>query len=119
MAETKVTGAETNQDYSTSEVNTGSKWINGKEIYRKTVDVGALPNATGKTLPHGITGLTRVVKLYGWAFRSTDNFNIPLPYGSPVTGSSVSLYVTGANIILETGVDRTNMVAFVTVEYIK
>ena len=36
--------------YSTNEVKTGGKWIDGKPIYRKVVDFGALPNASEKTV---------------------------------------------------------------------
>jgi hypothetical protein len=35
-------------NYSTSEVATGETWIDGKPIYRKIIDCGALPNATTK-----------------------------------------------------------------------
>ena len=31
-------------DYSTSEQDTGCKWIDGKKIYRKTISTGALPH---------------------------------------------------------------------------
>ena len=36
------------QTYSTTEINTGMKWIDGKPIYRKVVDFGSLPNNTYK-----------------------------------------------------------------------
>lgn len=35
-------------DYSTSEQNTGRKWIDGKDIYQITIDFGALPNTASK-----------------------------------------------------------------------
>ena len=49
-----VTGADiysaglTPIDYSTSEQNTGRKWIDGKDIYQITIDFGALPNTASK-----------------------------------------------------------------------
>ena len=35
-------------DYSTNEVNTGAKWIDGSAIYKKTINTGALPNNGSK-----------------------------------------------------------------------
>lgn len=44
--------------YSTSEVNTGKKWIDGRAIYRKVL-VGNLTVAAGtNSIAHGITGIT-------------------------------------------------------------
>lgn len=49
-----------NQDqanhYSAGEQDTGKKYIgDGSPVYRKTIDFGALPNATAKTVAHGLT----------------------------------------------------------------
>ena len=54
-------------DYSTTEVNTGAKWVDGKIIYKKTYNFGALPDNTTKGLLAGITGLYRVIKMEGYA----------------------------------------------------
>ena len=46
--------------------DTGNKWIDGRSIWAKYVNIGNLPNATEKTVAHGITGTNIVlVRYYG------------------------------------------------------
>lgn len=44
------TGWEEVNDYSTTEINTGKKWIDGKPIYRVCKNIGYLPN-NGRIVP--------------------------------------------------------------------
>lgn len=54
-------------DRSTSEVDTGMKWIDGRTIYQKTFSMGGL-KAAGKTVvPHGINNLDMVINIRGIA----------------------------------------------------
>ena len=48
-------GAPIIMDYSTSEVDTGYTWTDGSPIYKKTINIGALPNATTKSVAHNIS----------------------------------------------------------------
>ena len=48
--------------YSTEEQVVGT-WIDGKPIYRKVIDFGALPNSTLKQVPHGISDIDAIVSL--------------------------------------------------------
>lgn len=50
-------------EYSTSEKRIG-KWVDGKPIYRKTINVGTVPS-NGAVISHNINNLSRVIKLYG------------------------------------------------------
>ena len=43
--------------YFTDEIDTGMKWIDGKPIYRKVINVGALPNNSEKTIAHNISNI--------------------------------------------------------------
>jgi hypothetical protein len=57
------------QNYSLAEQDTGILWHDGKKIYKKTINFGALPNAAAKNVAHGITNFYRLVKApegYGW-----------------------------------------------------
>nr|DAK93744.1 MAG TPA: hypothetical protein [Caudoviricetes sp.] len=46
-------------DYSTSEVDTGRKWVDGRSVYQKTIQgVVDLQAGSSAQIPHGITGLT-------------------------------------------------------------
>ena len=106
--------------YSTTETVIG-KWIDKKPIYRKVINTGALPNATTNDIPHYINNIDKIKNIRGYAFRSSDNFTIPLPFSSPDNIIySVSLGVLGNNIRISTATDRTAFAeSYVILEYTK
>lgn len=109
-------------NYSTSEQNTGFKWIDNKTIYKKTVDCGSLPNNTTKNTSHGISNLSRIILIEGIAFRTADNIFFQLnnsPHPTVGVSSSINVTVNSSNITIVTGSDRSNMTAFVTLYYTK
>lgn len=63
-------------DFSTDEVDTGIKWIDGKTIYRKVLSGNSVP-ADGTTL---ISGVDHVVNAYGSQFVSTKNVWYQFPF---------------------------------------
>jgi hypothetical protein len=106
--------------YSTNEMLTDKAWINGKPIYRKVIDLGALPNATTKTVNHGISNLDVIINWYGYAERPSDNGHFPLPYvfgGLPE--NNIGIFVSQSAIIITTGMDRSMMYGFIVLEYTK
>lgn len=115
----------TQLDYSTSEQDTGQKWVDGKAIYQKTVSTGVMPNTTSKGIAHGITGYTNFISITGW----TTNGSIwtPLPYvgnlsplGVVVVSNNVLLAVSGADILIQTASDRSSYTtSYVTLRYTK
>lgn len=106
-------------DYSTSEVNTGAKWVDGSAIYKKTINFGALPNATTKTVAHGISGLSQVVRLEGIISRPGGVYS-PAPF---VSYSSISdqieLSVHNTEVLASTGYDWSTSTAYITIYYTK
>ena len=104
--------------YSTSETLTNKVWIDGKPIYRKVVDIGALPNATNKLVNHNITNLDRAVSIYGQAQSSTGNLH-PLPYSSPTASQNIELYAGTIDVVIVTGSDRSNLTGYIILEYTK
>lgn len=109
-------------DYSTTETNTGAKWIDGKTIYKKTVDTGALPNNSIKTVAHGITGINKIIKMEGYAYRSSPNtLWVNLNWPSVATAaSSIAIGADLTNISVFTGTDRTAFTeSYVTLYYTK
>jgi len=105
--------------YSTTEVNTGAKWVDNKNIYKKTISCGALPNSTSKYVAHGITGFENIVEIAGWAKNATPGF-IALPYPHPTTSVMVAIYVEGPNIQLTTTGDRSSYTtSYITLWYTK
>lgn len=55
MASQQITDRQKKITYSTTEQLTGDVWIDGKPKYRKTINIGALPNNTTKTVAHYVT----------------------------------------------------------------
>ena len=109
-----------NNTYSTSEVDTGKKWIDGKTIYRKVVATGALPNNTTKTVAHGITSLAGITQLYGVAYRSDTKTTATLPYAHPSASSTVSLGIDLETInMVASGNLSVFSTSYVTIEYTK
>ena len=105
-------------DYSTSEVNTGAKWIDGTAIYKKTINFGALPNSTAKNVAHSIVSLGKIIKLEGYG-RKTSGGTYPLPYAS-AGSNSIELYANNTNIEITTTSDRTDITeCYVTLYYTK
>ena len=111
-------GGGVTMDYSTAEQATGYTWINGNMIYKKTVNFGALPNSTAKTVAHSITSLGKIIKLEGYG-RKTNGATYPLPYASAGSGS-IELYADNTNIEITTTNDRTDISeCYVTLYYTK
>lgn len=95
-------------DLSTTEQATGIKALNGKMIYSKTLNnVATLPNASSKTLAHGISNFSSVWFVYGISSSTTTGEQIPLPYASPTASDSVSVKVDSTNVTITTGNDKT------------
>lgn len=103
-------------DYSTSEVNTGFKWVDGKDIYKKTINFGALPNNTSKSVAHGITNLESIIDCAGVAISGTTVLNL-----NEYDGSNYIRLIPrqGVNITIFTSSDRTTYLAYVTLWYTK
>lgn len=98
--------------YSTSEVSTGSTWINGKIIYKKTVNFGALPNASAKSVAHGATGITMITKIEAVMYKGTSSWAIPYAYVGIVS-------VEGPSVTIRTEMDLSTYNAVVTFYYTK
>ena len=65
-------------DYSTSEQDTGFKWVDGKTIYKKTVFKSSLSSSGETNIAHGVTGLSECIKIEAFSKNSsTDSIMIP------------------------------------------
>lgn len=87
-------------NYSTNEQATPYKWINGKTIYKKTIDTGQLPDNGTSTTLHGISNLEYVVKFEATALSISNKIWRPIPYVDSAvmtvycTTTSVNIYTT-------------------------
>ena len=107
--------------YSTDEVKTGGKWIDGKPIYRKVVDFGALPNATIKGVSFDNINADTFVKIEGTAMSNIGGaITIPFTDVSNTT-QSISIFANNSSVSIDTGsVNRSDYdKCYITIEYTK
>ena len=105
--------------YSTDEMIVG-KWIDGKPLYRKTIDCGALPNATTKLIAHNIENIGEIVKISGTATNPSADLTMVLPHSSTTAGSQVMAACTSTSIQISSSINLTAYSkSYVTIEYTK
>lgn len=99
---TSGTITRTGHQFSTDEVATGTSWIDGSEIFRKVVNTGALPNATGTTTAHSITGLDKIIFIRAFA-EDTGGNQIPLPHNdsAAISNGDVGIHVDDTNVVVD------------------
>lgn len=93
-----------------------------RQIQRKIVNFGPLPNTGTQSQPHGITvtSATSFLKIYGAASDQTGLNYIPLPYASNAAGSSIELSVSSNNVTIITGSNRSNFtIVYIVLEYVQ
>lgn len=95
-------------------------WINSKPIYRKVIFINAFPNTATGNYAHGIDNLDIVIRMYGYGLRSADGFIFNLPFVNYIDlGYSIGLGISGKNIQLFCGTDRSNVSGYIIMEYTK
>lgn len=117
----KVLGKITNNDYSTSEIKTGKKWIDGKPIYRKTIDLGYMPsNTTAVPVNHNIPNIDTIVDANG-LFIWEDGSTAMNPYIANVETLYGCMFLTfnHTRITKFASTDRHTIKAYATLEYTK
>lgn len=88
-------------------------------MYRKGIQLGALPNATTKSVAHGISNPhLESIQLYGEADNGTAV--LPLPFPHPNAGVSIDLrYLDATNVRLNTGNNWSTYTGYMWAEYAK
>lgn len=94
-----------------------------RQVFRKVIDFGALPNAAAKTVAHGIApdATFTFTRIYATASDPVNLLYIPIPYASTVAiANNVQLDVDAVNVTITTGINRIAFSrTFVILEYIK
>jgi hypothetical protein len=108
------------QDFSTSEQSPGNEWVDAKEVFSKTIDLGALPNASVKNVAHGLSFDT-VIMARGAAIRTSPSYvALPLPYVDDSPNFAVRITIDGTNIVIDTGTsDRSAYTGHLHILYTK
>lgn len=90
-----------------------------RQVYRKVINFGALPNAATKSVAHGITlsATSEFTRIYATATQPNTSF-LPIPYAS--AADSIELSVDMTNVNITTVSNRTAYtICYVVLEYIK
>lgn len=110
------------QSFSTSEINTGTAWIDGSTIYKKTVNTGAL-HSNNKQTKHGISGIKQVIKMEGLAIATAPSMGtvyVSLPRAhrdNDHDGIGLEVYGNVVNVIV--GQNNVFYDSYVTIYYTK
>lgn len=109
---------EKNEEINTSKETLIGKWLEGKNLYRRVVGLGVMPNATAKNVAHGLKNVN-IIRCYGTAYNSSAV--LPLPYVGygGTTSSQISIDVVGTDIRVYTSSDRTSFNGYAILEYTK
>lgn len=92
-----------------------------RQILRKVIDFGALPNTGTKSVAHGIIFDSNfsLIQIFGASTQPNVNA-IPLPFPSSPGAGFIELYMDTNNVIITTDSNRTAFTrTFVVIEYIQ
>jgi hypothetical protein len=92
-----------------------------RQVLRKVINFGALPNTATQSVAHGITinQSYTFTRIYGAASDTTGLTYLPLPYASVVLANNIELFVDATNVNITTGANRSNYnVCYIVLEYI-
>lgn len=93
-----------------------------RQVFRKVINFGALPNTATKTVAHGIApdSTFTFTRIYGAASDTTGLVYLPLPFASPTLAENIKLFADVTNVSITTGNNRAAYdVTYVVLEYIK
>lgn len=94
-----------------------------RQVIRKVVNFGSLPNTATKSVAHGITCNTGTsfTRMYATATKPTVAFSyIPIPYATSVAGNEIELYVDATNVNIVTAANYSAWTkTYVVLEYLQ
>lgn len=107
--------------YSNNEIKTNKVYKDGKPIYRKEMNLGALPNNNQASYNFGIDTIDNIVDYEVCGIKNGDV--LPLPYVYPSTSYIdrwITIeFITKSKITIITGYDRSDFNLRVILEYTK
>lgn len=107
--------------YSTDEVDTGSKWIDGKTIYRKVVEFATITNGRANDMAIGASGTIETIVGYrGMGYKTGKTYYWSIPHYDTRSQYTIMIELVMGDaplIRLTPGSGRDLAYAFVVVEY--
>ena len=95
------------------EYRTTERW-NGKAVYTKLIDLGALPNNTEKNVTHGIANLENALSISAFAKSADWQFTLPSSYAA-----ETKIVFAQQSVTITTTVDRSMYNGYATLKYTK
>ena len=90
-----------------------------RPIYKKTVDCGAMPNNTDKTIQHNIADINVVVSYHGYTDDGNGGFTVLPKTGAANNQYYIYVSVSRSDIFFRTSDDRSAENGILTIEYTK
>lgn len=110
-----------NQSYSYEEIDTGTTWVNGKKIYKKTGYLARIvAGATATTIVSTGATSVNIIKAEGLAQETSYNNKYPIPFTDP-TNQNLWIWeaITSNGVNVKCGTDRDFTNAYMTIYYTK
>lgn len=101
--------------YNTIEQVQGYAWIDGKAIFRKVVELGALANAGSTNDAHGIVNLDKLVRCTLMIDNETNQIMVNGYWTNDTL--AVSALVNDTNIVITTTGDMSAYMGYAILEY--
>lgn len=101
---------------------TPSNPMQNRDVYRKVIDFGVLPNAGVKTVAHGIAfdSSSTLTHLYASATDPVNLLYIGIPYSSATLVDNIELSLDSTNVIITTASNWSAFtVCYVVIEWLK
>lgn len=109
-------------DYSTTEQKTGQKWIDGKDIYQKTIYYAGGISGGTYTIPHNISDLGDVIRCDGFCGDSDgDNPHMVIPRIAPDNANFGFSAINNTNILFAYSTIWSSRLIdlYITIQYTK
>lgn len=94
-----------------------------RQVFRKVIDFGPLPDTATKTVPHGIApdASFTFTRIYATASDPINLLYLPIPFASTIAvANNIEIVVDAVNVRIRTGINRSAFTrTFVILEYIK
>lgn len=125
---TKDTGMYVEQEFINGQVYFPNPALNSttalnpqmRQVFRKVINFGALPNAAAKSVAHNIQQPEWIMtRMYATASDLNSEFYIPIPFASTIAvNQNISLECDATDVIITTAVDYSAFdTCFVVLEY--
>lgn len=108
------------KSFASAECKTGDTWIDGKTIYQKTINVGAISNTT-KRVDHGVTDISEIwVDTANSFLKASSGARYSLPRVSTTAlNQQVEVSVSATQIVVAAGTNASFEDCYVTLRYTK